>query len=74
MFGEKTFALPFTLLGKIVEDLEKKTGYIFSSAEILQILDYTGRKLSIIEKDADYFPILFESELCDYLMRESISA
>ena len=58
---------------KIVKQVEDKTGYMFDESEVRDILAYTVRKCEINAKGPDYIPILFENELCDYLMRSYIN-
>lgn len=57
----------------IVEDVQKRIGYIFSAQEMRNVLAYTERKCEVNGKGADYIPILFENELRDYLMRAHIN-
>ncbi len=38
------------------------------------VLMYAWRKLKVIEKPADYLPVLYENELRDFAMRLAINA
>lgn len=59
---------------RIVEAVEKKSGFLFLEEEISSIYEHTARKLALNGKGEDYFPVLFENELEDYLMRRRINA
>lgn len=59
---------------EIVEKSEKELHYHFDDGEIADVLRYTLRKCEINGKGDDYVPILFETELHDYVMRSAINA
>lgn len=65
-----------TLVNELV-DIAIKTsdriGYRFSKDEIKSVLEYAERKLELNKKGDDYLPVLFESELENYIRRHAIN-
>ncbi len=61
-------------VAKAVSKTEGSTGYCFSYMEKLEILLQTIWKCKCKGKETGYIPILFETELCDYVMRKQINA
>ena len=59
---------------RIVGAVEEKTGFFFMEEEVGSIYEHTARKLALNRIGDDYFPVLFENELEDYLMRRRINA
>lgn len=57
----------------VISKIENQTGCIFAQQEIDKIAAYTMRKCQLNGKGVPYFYILFENELHDFLMRESIN-
>ena len=68
-----TGKLNFDALDDIVFDVQRREGYRFELDDIAEIIRYTVRKADLNHKDADYVPLLFESELRDHVMRERIN-
>ena len=52
---------------------ELKTGRHFDFDTVLEVVTCSVRKLKVIGKGEDYLPLLLETELCDYVMREEIN-
>lgn len=52
---------------------ELKTGRHFDFDTVYEVMKYSVRKLGVIGKGEDYLPLLLETELCDYAMREEIN-
>ena len=61
------------LIQSIVQRVEREFNSSFSEQEIADTVDYTMRKLALINKDEDYFPILFKSELLNVLSARIIA-
>lgn len=65
-----------TLVNELV-DIAIKTsdriGYRFSKDEIKSVLEYAEQKLELNKKGDDYLPVLFESELENYIRRHAIN-
>lgn len=61
-------------LYEIVERAGKELNYQFDDGEIADVLRYSLRKCEVNGKDDDYVPIIFETELHDYVMRSTINA
>lgn len=59
---------------QIVSEVSAKTGYAFRPEETVEIIQHTARKCELNSKDLEYFYILLENELRDFLMRASINA
>ena len=59
---------------QIVSEVSAKTGYAVKSEETVKIIQHTARKCELNGKDLEYFYILLENELRDFLMRASINA
>ena len=57
----------------IVKKVQKKTGVVFGANEVGEILSHTRRKCSANGKGVSYIPILFETELLDYVLMDYIS-
>lgn len=57
-----------------VSEVSLKTGYVFSPEEVTGTIQHTARKCELNGKDIEYFYILLENELRDFLMRASINA
>lgn len=68
-----TGKLNFDALADIVFDVQRRERYRFELDDIAEIIRYTVRKADLNHKDADYVPLLFESELRDHVMRERIN-
>lgn len=60
-------------IGSTLIAVEAEIGIQFDFDTVCEIARYTARKLQAIGKGADYFPILFESELRDHANREVIN-
>ena len=58
----------------IVEAVEKKTGFLFLEEEVGSVYDHTARKLEVNGEGEDYFSVLFENELEDFVMRRRVNA
>lgn len=58
---------------KIIEKVEKETGYTYCPMEIANIVQYAIRKCELNGKDEEYFYILLPDELEQYLMRAYIN-
>lgn len=62
---------------KISEQIRKEMelkGYGLSQEEFEETLSHTRRKLHIIGKDSDYFPLLLEDEIKACFFRNRINA
>lgn len=59
---------------EIVSEVSVKTGYVFEPEEVSETIRHTARKCDLNGKDVEYFYILLENELRDFLMRASINA
>lgn len=60
-------------LADIAFNVSQEMGYSYSPEEVEYVLRYTERKAEVCGNGEDYIPILFETELKDYLMRAAIS-
>ena len=58
---------------QVVNEVSEKTQYIFAPEEVVETIRYTIRKCELNGKDEEYFYILLENELTDYLMRAYIN-
>lgn len=58
---------------QVVNEVSEKTQYIFAPEEVVETIRYTIRKCELNGKDEEYFYILLENELRDYLMRAYIN-
>ena len=56
-------------MDEIVRKVEDSLQVCFLHGEVECLRKYTERKLEVIGEDSDYFPLLFETELRDYIMR-----
>ncbi len=63
-----------TLYSDIVKRVENETGYKLALHEISETFMYSLRKCKLNGKGVDYLPIMFESELRDYIAGVSITA
>lgn len=57
----------------VVNEVSEKMNYFFDDEEVIEIVQYTIRKCEMNGKDEEYFYILLENELEDYLMRAYIN-
>ena len=57
------------IIQRIVKKVESELDVIFESEEIDKTERHTWRKMEVTGKRHDYFPVLFENELRDSLMR-----
>ena len=60
-------------LADVVYATELSTGMSVNPNVVFNTLVYSIRKLSVIGKDMDYLPLLFESELKDHVIRSDIN-
>lgn len=58
---------------EVIERVQSKTGYIYCPKELFDIISYSIRKCELNGKDEDYFYLLLEDELEQYLMRAYIN-
>lgn len=58
---------------QVVNEVSEKTQYIFAPEEVVETIRYTIRKCELNGKNEEYFYILLENELRDYLMRAYIN-
>lgn len=59
---------------KAISIVQDKLGFEISNEVIVDVFNYTARKLSLIGKDDSYFPVLFENELYNYFTRMAVNA
>lgn len=57
----------------VVNEVSERLNYFFDDEEIIEIVQYTIRKCEMNSKDEEYFYILLENELSDYVMRAYIN-
>lgn len=57
----------------VVNETSEKMNYFFDDEEVIEIVQYAIRKCEMNGKDEEYFYILLENELEDYLMRAYIN-
>ena len=60
-------------LHDIVASVEERCLFRFGLEETQMILNHTRRKCLLNGKGDEYIPVLFENELCDYVMRSKIN-
>lgn len=58
---------------QVLVEVEEKTNYIFSPEEVIETVQYTIRKCEMNGKDEEYFYLLFQDELEQYLTRAYIN-
>jgi hypothetical protein len=52
---------------------EEKLGFEVPEDDYQHILEYTVRKLDYVKKGMDYLPLLLETEITDFYMRQYIN-
>lgn len=52
---------------------EKKLGFEVPEDDYQHILEYAVRKLDYVKKGMDYLPLLLETEITDFYMRQYIN-
>lgn len=60
-------------LADVIDSVSGQYGYDFCAAEISWVLGLTERKCMIKGKGDEYMPLLFETELKEYLTGEAIN-
>ena len=65
--------LDVTRTMQVVNEVSERAQYIFGPEEVIQTVRHTIRKCELNGKDEEYFYILLENELRDYLMRAYIN-
>lgn len=58
---------------QVLAEVEEKTNYIFSPEEVIETVRYAIRKCELNGKDEEYFYLLLQDELEQYLMRAYIN-
>ena len=58
---------------KTVKRKEESTGYRFSVQQVASCIRYTVRKCLRLGKGEEYIPVLFQTELDDYLFRNTVN-
>lgn len=58
---------------EMLRKVENATGVRFDFETVCEIVRYTALKLRTLGKDAEYFPVLLESELRDHAARTTIN-
>lgn len=61
-------------IGRIVAGVEVKTGWTFCLEDVNEVLQYSKQKARSNGRGDDYIPVLFENELRDFVMRETINS
>lgn len=60
-------------LTTVLGDVEQKLDYRFDGTEVLRVLHQTLRKIHLNGKNMSYIPLLFETELEDFVTRKHIN-
>lgn len=58
---------------QVLVEVEEKTNYIFSPEEVIETVQYAIRKCEMNGKDEEYFYLLLQDELEQYLTRAYIN-
>lgn len=59
---------------EVVSEVSVKAGYVFEPEDVSNVIRHTARKCDLNGKDVEYFYILLENELRDFLVRASVNA
>ena len=57
----------------VIDEVTEETGHIFAPCELAEVLSLTGRKCQLKRTGDDYFPLLLETELKEFLISQTIN-
>lgn len=58
---------------RAINAAEERLGFCVPALELVDIMEYSKRKLAYIRKDESYLPLLLETEIVDHYTRLSIN-
>lgn len=58
---------------RAINAAEKRLGFCVPALELVDIMEYSKRKLAYIRKDESYLPLLLETEIVDHYTRMAIN-